>query len=223
MKKILIVEDDKKLARVLELQLSYEGYELDIARDGFDGLIKFGEKKYDLVLLDLMMPKIDGFEVCKRIKSESTVPIIMVTAKDDITDRIIGLDTGADDYIVKPFNYGELSARIRAALRRGLSSSQEEIILSHKDLTLNPSKRSVTRGDSSIELSKQEFDLLELLLINKGIVVSREKILSKIWGDEDYLNPNVLDVYIKYLRDKVDRSFDEKYIKTVRGVGYTIK
>ena len=221
MKRILIIEDDKKLARVLELQLSYEGYRLDIAKDGFEGLIKFRENDYDLVLLDVMIPKIDGYEVCKRIKGESDVPIIMVTAKDDIGDRIIGLDTGADDYVVKPFNYGELTARIRAALRRRGNSKNEKI--THKDLTLNSENRSVMREEDEIELSKQEFDLLELLMINKGIVVSRDKILAKIWGDEDYLNPNVLDVYIKYLRDKVDRNYEEKYIKTVRGVGYMIK
>ncbi len=221
MKRILIIEDDKKLARVLELQLSYEGYRLDIAKDGFEGLIKFREDDYDLVLLDVMIPKIDGYEVCKRIKGESDVPIIMVTAKDDIGDRIIGLDTGADDYVVKPFNYGELTARIRAALRRRGNSKNEKI--THKDLTLNSENRSVMREEDEIELSKQEFDLLELLMINKGIVVSRDKILAKIWGDEDYLNPNVLDVYIKYLRDKVDRNYEEKYIKTVRGVGYMIK
>jgi len=223
MKKILIVEDDKKLARVLQLQLSYEGYQLDIAHDGFDGLLKFRDDSYDLVLLDVMLPQIDGYEVCKRIKSESTVPVIMLTAKDEISDRIIGLDTGADDYVIKPFDYGELTARIRAALRRSGSTSNEPKELSHKNLTLNTEQRTVRREDKEIYLSKQEFDLLEYLMINKGIVLSREKILAKIWGDEDYLNPNVLDVYIKYLRDKVDKGWDEKYISTVRGVGYVIR
>ncbi|GLI55205.1 DNA-binding response regulator [Propionigenium maris DSM 9537] len=221
MKRILIVEDDKKLARVLELQLSYEGYRLDIARDGFEGLLKFREENYDLVLLDVMIPKIDGYEVCKRIKGESDVPIIMVTAKDDISDRIIGLDTGADDYVVKPFNYGELAARIRANLRK--TSNDEEKIITYRDMVVDPKKRIVTRAGREIELSKQEFDLLEYLVINSGIAMSCEKILEKIWGDADYSNPNVLDVYIKYLRDKVDRGHEEKLIKTIRGVGYTIR
>lgn len=221
MKRILIIEDDKKLARVLELQLSYEGYRLDIARDGFEGLLKFREENYDLVLLDVMIPKIDGYEVCKRIKGESDVPIIMVTAKDDISDRIIGLDTGADDYVVKPFNYGELAARIRANLRK--TSNDEEKIITYRDMVVDPKKRIVTRAGREIELSKQEFDLLEYLVINSGIAMSREKILEKIWGDADYSNPNVLDVYIKYLRDKVDKGHEEKLIKTIRGVGYTIR
>lgn len=221
MKKILIVEDDKKMARVLELQLSYEGYSLDIARDGFEALIKFYEGDYDLVLLDIMLPKVDGYEVCKRIRGESDIPIIMLTARDEIGDRIIGLDIGADDYVVKPFNYGELAARIRANLRK--STKDERSILTYKDVVVDPKKRLVMRGDREIELSKQEFDLLEYLVINNGIAMSREKILAKIWGDADYSNPNVLDVYIKYLRDKIDKGYEEKLIKTIRGIGYSLR
>lgn len=221
MKRILIVEDDKKMARVLELQLSYEGYSLDIARDGFEALLKFNEKDYDLILLDIMLPKVDGHEVCRRIRKESEIPIIMLTARDEVGDKIIGLDTGADDYVVKPFNYGELTARIRANLRK----SNKEIvnIFTYKDMVVDSEKRIVTRGGKEIDLSKQEFDLLEYLVINNGIAMSREKILAKIWGDGDYSNPNVLDVYIKYLRDKVDKGYDEKLIKTIRGIGYTIR
>ncbi len=221
MKRILIVEDDKKLARVLELQLSYEGYSLDIARDGFEALVKFGEEEYDLILLDIMLPKVDGYEVCKKIRGESDIPIIMLTARDDIGDRVIGLDIGADDYVVKPFNYGELAARIRANLRK--TSKDEEKIITYKDMVVDSKKRIVTRAGREIELSKQEFDLLEYLVINNGIAMSREKILEKIWGDADYSNPNVLDVYIKYLRDKVDKGHEEKLIKTIRGVGYTVR
>lgn len=221
MQKILIVEDDKKLARVLELQLSYEGYSLDIARDGFDALIKFDEGDYDLILLDIMLPKIDGYEVCRKIRKESDIPIIMLTAKEDSNDKIIGLDVGADDYVSKPFNYGELAARIRANLRK--TKKKEATIISYKNLTMDSEKRQVNRGNLEIELSKQEYDLLEYLLINSNIVLSRDKILAQIWGDEDYSNPNVLDVYIKYLRDKIDKNQDEKLIKTIRGVGYTIR
>ena len=221
MQKILIVEDDRKLARVLELQLSYEGYALDIARDGFDALIKFDEAEYDLILLDIMLPKIDGYEVCKRIRKESDIPIIMLTAKEESGDKIIGLDTGADDYVVKPFNYGELAARIRSNLRK--NKKNKTAVLSYKDLSMDVEKRMVKRDEREIDLSKQEFDLLEYLLINSGIVLGRERILEKIWGDEDYSNPNVLDVYIKYLRDKIDKGHEEKLIKTVRGVGYTIR
>lgn len=210
MQKILIVEDDKKLARVLELQLSYEGYSLDIARDGFDALIKFDEGDYDLILLDIMLPKIDGYEVCRKIRKESDIPIIMLTAKEDSNDKIIGLDVGADDYVSKPFNYGELAARIRANLRK--TKKKEATIISYKNLTMDSEKRQVNRGNLEIELSKQEYDLLEYLLINSNIVLSRDKILAQIWGDEDYSNPNVLDVYIKYLRDKIDKNQDRKSV-----------
>lgn len=221
MKKILLVEDDKKLARVLSLQLFYEGYTSDIAVDGFDALIKFNEGSYDLVLLDVMLPKIDGYEVCKKIRKVSDVPIIMLTAKAETGDKIIGLDIGADDYIVKPFDYGELTARIRANLRN--SKSTKSTALTHKGLYLDAETRIVKRDEKEIELSKQEFDLLEFLLINHGIAMSREKILEKIWGDEDYSNPNVLDVYIKYLRDKIDKGYEEKLIKTIRGIGYSLR
>jgi len=221
MKKILLVEDDKKLSRVLSLQLSYEGYSSDIAKDGFEALIKFGEEDYDLVLLDIMLPKIDGFEVCKKIRKTSEVPIIMITAKEEVGDKIIGLDIGADDYVVKPFSYGELTARIRANLRKTKKDAAQ--VLTYKDLILDSNKRIVTRDKNDINLSKQEFDLLEYLLINNGMAMSREKILAKIWGDEDYSNPNVLDVYIKYLRDKIDKGYEEKLIKTIRGVGYSLR
>lgn len=221
MKKILLVEDDKKLSRVLSLQLSYEGYTSDIARDGFDALIKFEEGDYDLVLLDIMLPKVDGYEVCKRIRQTSDIPIIMLTAKEEIGDKIIGLDIGADDYVVKPFSYGELTARIRANLRK--NKKENSLVLSYKGLILDSAKRMVTRDGSDINLSKQEFDLLEYLMINSGIAMSRDKILAKIWGDEDYSNPNVLDVYIKYLRDKIDKEYDEKLIKTIRGIGYSLR
>jgi len=221
MKKILLVEDDKKLARVLSLQLSYEGYTSDVANDGFDALIKFDQGNYDLVLLDLMLPKIDGYEVCKKIRKVSDIPIIMLTAKEETGDKIIGLDIGADDYVIKPFSYGELTARIRANLRKNEKSQYS--ILEYKDLALDAKRRIVTRGGEEINLSKQEFDLLEYLLINSGIAMSREKILAKIWGDEDYSNPNVLDVYIKYLRDKIDKDYEEKLIKTIRGIGYSLR
>jgi len=144
-----------------------------------------------------------------------------LTAKNDVTDRVLGLEFGADDYVVKPFNYGELAARIRSNLRK--NKKNKTAVLSYKDLSMDVEKRMVKRDEREIDLSKQEFDLLEYLLINSGIVLGRERILEKIWGDEDYSNPNVLDVYIKYLRDKIDKGHEEKLIKTVRGVGYTIR
>lgn len=221
MRSVLVVEDDTKLARILEIQLTYQGFKIDIAKNGLEGLEMFSRKKYDIVLLDLMMPKLDGYEVCKRLKEVSDIPIIMMTARDAITDRINGLELGADDYVVKPFNYKELIARMRAVLRR--TGKKSEGLISYRDLSLNLGTMEVTRNQNAIELSKQEFKLLELLMINKGIVVRRERIFEEVWGDEDGTNQNVLDVYIKYLRNKVDKDYEEKYIRTVRGVGYIIK
>jgi DNA-binding response OmpR family regulator len=222
MERILIVEDEVKISRLIELQLKHEGYVTDTAFDGAEGLSKIEKNNYDLVLLDLMLPRIDGIEVCNRVRKFSDIPIIMLTAKDDVRDKVSGLDTGADDYLTKPFVFEELSARIRANLRKQRKDKSKEIIKVN-DLMLNKETFEVTRDGKIVELSKTEFDLLYLLMENKGIVLTREKILNRIWGYDYFGSDNILDVYIKYLRDKVDKPFDKKLIKTVRGVGYTIK
>lgn len=223
MKKILIVEDDTKMARFVELQLIHQQYMVEIANDGRTAINMAKENNYDLIILDIMLPGIDGIEVCKRVRTFSDIPIIMLTAKDDITDKIEGLDVGADDYLTKPFIFEELAARIRSNLRKMDKFKNSEPILKVKDLEMNQDTYEVRRSGILIELSKTEFELLQFLLINKGIVLTREKILTKIWNYSYEGNDNILDVYIKYLRDKVDKPFKEKLIKTIRGIGYTIK
>lgn len=226
MEKILIVEDEKKIARIIELQLKYAGYETDLAQDGAEAIDKCLKNSYDLILMDLMMPKVDGLTACKEIKKhDSNNKIIMLTAKDDIQDVITGLDSGADDYVTKPFIFDELLARIRANMRKTASivAPSSEEMLQFEDLFINTSTYEVSREDDQIDLSKTEFDLLKHLVINKGIVLTREQILNKVWGYDYYGSLNIVDVYIKYLRDKVDRNYDRKIIQTVRGRGYVVK
>lgn len=226
MNRILIVEDEKKIARIIELQLKYAGYETDLAQDGAEAIEKCLKQSYDLILMDIMMPKVDGLTACKEIKlHDPTAKVIMLTAKDDIQDVITGLDGGADDYVTKPFIFDELLARIRANIRKTSASAiaSNEEILTFEDLVVNTSTFEVSRNSQEIDLSKTEFDLLKHLLINKGLVLTREQILNKVWGYDYYGSLNIVDVYIKYLRDKVDRDFDRKLIQTVRGRGYVVK
>ncbi|MBZ4647350.1 MAG: hypothetical protein PWR27_2211 [Petroclostridium sp.] len=220
---ILIVEDEKQIVRFLELELKHEGYMIDTAFDGREGLKKAEENKYDLILLDIMLPGLNGMEVCRRIRQFSNIPVIMLTAKDDVTDKVMGLDIGADDYITKPFAIEELLARIRAALRRkdDLVNTGENLQIG--DLTMDLSKRQVSKNGKSIELTKREYDLLEYLMKNKGIVLTREQILEKVWGYDYIGDTNVVDVYIRYLRSKIDDTFKTKLIHTIRGVGYMLK
>ena len=220
MHKILLVEDEEKVSRLLELQLNREGYLVEKALDGFEALIKFEKEKFDLVLLDIMLPKVNGLEVLKKIRQKSQIPILLVTAKDDVSDKIIGLDYGADDYIVKPFEYGELSARIRTNLR---GAEKKEKKLEYGGISMDLASREVKKDSKKVELSKTEFDLLELFLENKGIVLTREKILGRVWGDSYYGNPNVLEVYVRYLRNKLESKGKDSLIKTIRGVGYSLK
>jgi DNA-binding response OmpR family regulator len=222
-KDILIVEDDQAILRILELELDYEGYTFDVAQDGRDGLNLFEANDYNIILLDIMLPNINGLELCRKIRKQSNVHIIMLTAKRDVTDRVIGLDTGADDYIVKPFETEELLARIRSVLRRIKMNSEEAKILEIHDLTINVLTREVKKQGELIELTKKEYELLEYLVNNKGIVLSRDQIIAKVWGYDFVGDTNVLDVYIRYLRSKIDYPYDTKLIQTVRGVGYTIK
>lgn len=222
--KILIVEDEAKIARFLELELKYEGYEVEIATNGRDGLNKGLDQEIDLIILDLMLPVLSGIEVCRRIRHSSNVPIIMLTAKDDVSDKVMGLDMGADDYLTKPFAIEELLARIRVALKRKVSKKEvNDFELFFHNLILDKNKRKVMINDDEIILTKKEFELLVYLLENKDIVLSRETILEKVWGFEYYGDTNIIDVYIRYLRGKIDQKYDLNMIHTVRGVGYVIK
>jgi DNA-binding response OmpR family regulator len=225
MSKILIVEDEVKLARFVELELKHEGYEVIVANDGRTGLDCFETSQPDAVLLDLMLPELSGIEVCRRIRRVSDVPVIMLTAKGETMDKVIGLDSGADDYMTKPFAIEELLARLRAALRRRVKSADAEndSTLTLKGLTIDVARHTVKYEDKVIELTKREFELLEYLVRNKNIVLTRDQILNKVWGYDYIGETNVVDVYVRYLRTKIDDKFDVKLIHTIRGVGYYAK
>lgn len=222
-KDILIIEDDRAITRILELECKHEGYTYDIAFDGKEGLEKFQNGQYGIILLDLMLPEIGGMEVCRKVRRVSNIPIIMLTARRDLTDKVIGLDMGADDYITKPFEMEELLARIRAGLRRSKATIGELKLLELADLSVNLLTREVIKQGNHIELTKTEYDLLEYLLQNKGLVLTREQILEHVWGYDFIGDSNILDVYIRYLRNKIDYPYETKLIHTVRGVGYTLK
>ncbi|WP_068267675.1 response regulator transcription factor [Caviibacter abscessus] len=221
--RILVIEDDMKISKLIEMELRFEKFDVEVAFDGKDGLAKARYQKFDLVLLDLMLPKMNGIEVCKRIREESNVPIIILTAKDEISDKVVGFDYGADDYITKPFSIEELIARIRALLRRTEKVANVSENLQFEDLEIDYTAYEVRRNKNLIVLSKREFELLDYLVRNRGIVLSRDKILEEIWGFEYIGNDNILDLYIKYLRDKVDKNYDRKFIQTIRGVGFVFK
>lgn len=221
--KILIIEDEIKIARFLELELSHEGYLVDQAHDGREGLNKALANEYDLVVLDIMLPSMNGIEVLRKIRQGLDIPIIMLTAKDEVMDKVIGLDMGADDYITKPFAIEELLARIRTALKRRITRNESAKVLHSNDLSLDLDKYSVTFANEPVELTKREFDLLKYLLENKNIVLTREKLLETVWGFDYLGDTNVVDVYIRYLRTKLDEKYNRKIIHTIRGVGYTIK
>ncbi|MBP7175713.1 MAG: response regulator transcription factor [Thermoclostridium sp.] len=223
MNRILVIEDDEQLSRLLELELTYKGYEPEIVSDGYTGINRIQSNHYDLVLLDVMLPGIDGLEVCRRIRLTSKVPVIMLTAKDNLINKVMGLDSGADDYVTKPFSTEELLARIRAALRRNDEGVFRENRLSIDGLTIDIDKREVIRDGKKVILSKREFDLLEYMMINKNIVLTRDKLLENIWGYDFIGDSNTVDVYIRYLRSKIDDPFEKKLIYTYRGVGYSLK
>ncbi|MDD3062788.1 MAG: response regulator transcription factor [Massilibacteroides sp.] len=222
-KDILIIEDDRAIVRILELEFKHEGYTYDTALDGREGLNLFQNGQYGIILLDLMLPEISGMEICRKVRKVSNVPIIMLTARRDITDKVIGLDLGADDYITKPFEMEELLARIRAGLRRGNARMNETKLIELADLSLNALTREVIKQGDSIELTKTEYDLLEYLLANKGLVLTRDQIIEHVWGYDFVGDTNILDVYIRYLRNKIDYPYDTKLIHTIRGVGYSLK
>lgn len=223
MERILIIEDERKIARFLELELKHEGYEVLQAYDGREGLEKALQERVALILLDVMLPGLNGMEVCRRIRMTSDVPIIMLTAKDQVMDKVMGLDFGADDYITKPFAIEELLARVRTVLKRKRSFVDANRILEIGALRLDKEQYSVYYHQHSIELTKREFDLLLYLMENQNIVLSRDKILEKVWGYDYIGDTNVVDVYIRYLRSKIDDKFHCKFIHTIRGVGYLLK
>ena len=222
--KILLVEDEEKLARMVELELRYEGYEVEKAFDGPTGLDKALQGGFDLVLLDIMLPGLLGTEVLRRLRRSSNVPVIMLTARDTVMDKVSGLECGADDYITKPFAIEELLARIRAALRqRAEEKEASAAVLTAGPLKLDPDRHEVTVNAEQVELTRREFDLLRYLLEHKGKVMSREVLLDGVWGFDFAGETNAVDVYIRFLRSKIDEAFNIKLIHTVRGVGYVIR
>ncbi|MEB7823786.1 response regulator transcription factor [Staphylococcus chromogenes] len=224
MKKVLIIEDEQNLARFIELELKHEQYDVDITYDGLSGLNKALQQYYDIILLDLMLPEMDGLEVCQRIRTQKDTLIIMITAKGEIYDKVVGLDNGADDYIVKPFEIEELLARMRALVRRyGEESQSNTNIINIDGLIIDKHAFSVSFESQNIELTKTEFDLLLVLAENKNHVLQREQILDHVWGYESAVETNVVDVYIRYLRNKLKPIGKQKLIETVRGVGYVIR
>ena len=225
---ILIVEDEEKIVRLLEIELEYEGYETGKALDGIEAFEMFLSQKWDLILLDIMLPGMSGIELLRRIRGKnSSVPIILLTAKDSIEDKVSGLDLGASDYITKPFRMEELLARIRAVLRMSqatpASSPLDEEWLQVSDLRLNDKTREVIRNDLNVSLTPKEYDLLLYLLKNQRQVLERGQILEAVWGYDYYGDTKIVDVYIRYLRKKIDADFDASLIHTVRGVGYVLK
>lgn len=226
---ILIIEDEENIARVLQLELEFEGYGTGIAHTGPDGLIKYREQQWDLVLLDLMLPGLNGLDVLRRIRAtEASTPVILLTAKNDVEDKVAGLDLGANDYVTKPFEIDELLARIRSALRfsgKLVAEKAEKDPNFHEyaNLSIHEQTREVKRADRTIDLTPREFDLMLHLIKHPNQVLSREQLLDAVWGFDYYGDTNVVDVYIRYARKKVDAGEKSSLIQTVRGVGYVLK
>jgi len=219
--RILVVEDEQKIARFIKKGLVEEGYAVDIARNGEEALSYAAAAPYDLIILDLLLPKMDGIAVCRRLReSDLEVAVLMLTAKDSIEDRVTGLDAGADDYLVKPFAFAELLARIRALLRRPRSASSS--ILQVSDLVLDLARHRVERNGAPIELTPKEYALLEYLMRNPCQVLTRTQIMQHVWDYDFFAGSNIVDVYIRYLRKKIDEGYEKKLINTVRGAGYTL-
>jgi two-component system response regulator MprA len=219
--RILIIEDDPAILKVLQRGLAYEGYTVDVATDGRTGLNLAHDHHPDLVILDWMLPGMDGLEVCRRLRLQGGLPILMLTAKDTIQDRVQGLDAGADDYIVKPFNLDELTARIRALFRR--TQTERNQVYQFADLTMDSDSRQVTRGKRLVPLTAKEYELLELFLRHPRQVLTREVIFDRVWGYDFGGESNVLEVYIRYLRQKLELENESRLIHTVRSVGYVLR
>lgn len=221
MKSILIVEDEPNISDFVKGELEYEGYDVCIKEDGREGLEEALRNEYDLIILDVMLPSMNGFEICRRLKREKQYPVIMLSAKDSVMDKVNGLQIGADDYIAKPFAIEELLARIEVVFRR--QDSLNNSIVKFKDIVINKSSRSVKRNGNEISLTNKEYELLMILVDNKDKVVTREELLEKIWGYGYEPETNVTDVYVRYLRTKLNNENKEEYIQTVRSVGYIMR
>ncbi|HEY9630946.1 MAG TPA: response regulator transcription factor [Coleofasciculaceae cyanobacterium] len=219
---ILLVEDDLKLARLVEAELGFEGYRVTVAHSGLDGLTIAREMQPDLLILDWMLPELPGIEICRRLRTTGNlVPVIMLTAKDEVSDRVAGLDAGADDYLTKPFSLEELLARVRANLRRAYPETAD--LLQFENLTLDCQSREVHRGGQRLELTAKEFDLLEYLLRHPRQVMTRDQLLEKVWGYDFLGDSNIIEVYIRYLRVKLEANNEKRLVHTVRGVGYVLR
>jgi two-component system, OmpR family, response regulator MprA len=220
--RVLVIEDEARIAQFIERGLIYEGYRVSVARDGQTGLMIARDNPPDMVVLDWMLPGLDGIEVCKRLRAASQVPILMLTAKDDVKDRVTGLDAGADDYLVKPFSVDELMARVRALLRRAKPESRPEI-LRFADLTLDTGTHRAYRGERPIDLTAKEYELLELFMRNPRQVLTRDVIFDRVWGYDFGGESNIIEVYVRYLRQKTETENAARVIHTVRGVGYVLR
>jgi len=221
MTRVLVVEDEANIAGFIRRGLIYKGYEVDLAASGEEALESVQRSLPDLVILDLMLPGIDGIEVCRRLRAADDLPIIMLTARDSVSDKVEGLESGADDYITKPFEFEELLARVRATLRR--RSGKDADVLRVGDLTLKPASREVTRGDRTIELTAREYELLEFLARHAGQIVMKETLFEKVWGYDFDIESDAIKVYISYLRKKLNAAGEQDLIRAVRGVGYMLK
>lgn len=220
---VLVVDDDKKITSLLQRALLYEGYDVAVANDGKAGLAQAAERPPDLVVLDLMLPGVDGIEVCRRLRMAGDVPILMLTARDAVADRVAGLETGADDYLVKPFALEELLARVKVLLRRRRSSEAPGEVLTYADLRLDTSARQAIRAERLINLTTTEYELLALFLRRPGQVLTREALMDRVWGYDFDGESNVLEVYIRYLRKKLEEMGEARLIQTVRGAGYVMR
>jgi two-component system OmpR family response regulator len=219
--RVLIVEDDRKLGPVLVRGLATDSVAADLVSTGEEAIVRAGATDYAVIVLDVMLPDLDGFQVCRALRdAEVSAPVLMLTARDAVSDRVHGLDSGADDYLVKPFSFHELLARVRALSRRG--PVQRGVVLTVGDLSLDSARHRVTRGDTPIDLSRKEYAVLEALMRNPGSVLSRFDLLEQVWGYEYENRSNVVEVYIRYVRQKIDRPFERHSLQTIRGVGYRI-
>ncbi|WP_136605124.1 response regulator transcription factor [Paenibacillus dokdonensis] len=224
MKRILIIEDEKSLVRFIQLELEHEHFYVRGAYDGNSGLQLALSEDWDLILLDIMLPGLNGVEVCRRIRTMKRTPVIMLTARDRLEDRVSGLDSGADDYIAKPFDIEELLARMRALFRRiEMADRQSHSILTFREVTIDMDARIVTRSGIPVELTKREFDLLAVFIKHPNLVQTRDMLLDLVWGYDSTVETNVVDVYVRYLRNKLDAPGEESIIQTVRGMGYVMR
>lgn len=221
MKKILIIEDEKNIYSFLKMELEFEGYKIVVRENGKDGLLTALEEDFDLILLDLMLPELNGLEVCRRLKREKNTPVIMLSARDSVMDKVSGLEIGADDYMAKPFAIEELLARIKVVFRRQSNNTNDILVI--KDLTLNKNSRIILKKDEEIKLTNKEYELLLYLMENKNTVLSRFSLLENVWGYDYEAETNVVDVYIRYLRNKLSSEDKEEYIQTIRSVGYIMR